>query len=249
MSSNSVHDFLEAMTKAKDAVDAVPGLRRRIDELEAALAQEKRSHDMLAEEHESTEEARRQTEAKLKAVTEERDQYGFRNLELVESLTKVRALVGATVAEAGSVAEPPQGQSATAPLAPDHTSTTSGTTEPTAVSNPVGQSASDPTTTTIQTGSSASGLGSDSGSVSSSSTTTEGQSEAHPTATSSADHASTQSGAPNTTTATATGEQPVNDNRYAGWHYWSKPAGMTWGEFIDRGGNAPSFTYDRAATL
>lgn len=248
MSSHNVHDVLDAITKAKEAYEVRPALHRRIDELEQALANERRKHDMLREEHEATEEARRQTEAKLRSVEAERDQYGFRNLELEEKLDKARSLLGIEAPAAGSMdAKPAEPVTPASPTSPTSgvSSASTGSAEQSLTLTDSGQSAAGPTSTTT---------GTPEPTVDTNPEPTAdiiglGQSEPHPTAPTEPVFVSTSAGAETTATVTPSGSHYEHDSRYTGWAYWSKPRDMTWGEFIDRGGKEPSYPYNRNGTI
>lgn len=247
MSSHNVHDVLDAITKAKEAYEVRPALHRRIDELEQALANERRKHDMLREEHEATEEARRQTEAKLRSVEAERDQYGFRNLELEEKLDKARSLLGIEAPATGSVdaksaesvttTEPVTHPTVGASSADTGSASQSSTSIESAQSSPVHQpTLPEPTADIVGVG----------------------QSADHPTNGTeiggAATEAQTTASVPvqntaSVSTVTASGLAYDHDGRYTGWTHWSKPRDMTWGEFIDRGGKEPTYPYNRNETI
>ncbi len=165
MTHVNVREVLESLTLAKEAYDAVPDLRRQIDDLQAAVASKDRLLSQTNANLQETIQSKANVEAKLKQTEEERDAYGFRAIDAEEKLEKVLGVVkpatpfvlpqqvsqsapvptqsgGATGGENGSTEPVTTAQDhasgtteARDPVGP--TSTTTGTTEPIADTEPV----------------------------------------------------------------------------------------------------------------
>lgn len=236
-----VAKVLDSLHEAKTAYEAVPGLRQRINELEAQVTRMTRDGDDLATKLSEVERAKAETEAKLQATREERDQYYFRSEELAEAVAKAASLFGSVAPKAEPVAEPtmtvgeyarnltmPQGQSASDPTA-DHTSTTTGPAQ--GQSDSEGQSASPPISQATLSQS-----GNDGSSSEHSASNQDG-----PTPESGIASASPAS--PEGNVHTIPQSQPANSTirRYEGEPSWAKPPHMSWQEWKDQGGHVPSW--------
>lgn len=99
MSATNLNDILSELAKGADALEAVPTLEARIRELEATL-----SHTISDLEHKA--DALNQANAKISeqsltigSLEVERDRYGFRAMELEDTMGKLAALVSPAVSE------------------------------------------------------------------------------------------------------------------------------------------------------
>ncbi len=115
---------LESLGEAKSAYEAVPGLRQRIDELEAALADRDRTIRNTSHDLEETMTAKAQVEAKLQATEVERDQYFFRAEEAADKLSKMASVLGVAaspepVTQAPPKTEVPEPAAAPSPAIPE----------------------------------------------------------------------------------------------------------------------------------
>ncbi len=99
MSTYGIEGVIEALTSAKEAQDALPGLRSRIHELEHSNA----SLEVHASALENTIEALRSqlaaANAKTSEVTRERDEAQFRELEASDKFTNAQAVLRKIVGE------------------------------------------------------------------------------------------------------------------------------------------------------
>ena len=105
MSHLNVSEVLASLQLAKDAYDAVPSLRRQIDDLEAALASKDRLLSETTDKLNATAQDKANTEAKLQSVEVERDQYFFRAEEAQEKLDKMAQLIGVKPSQAVNTPE------------------------------------------------------------------------------------------------------------------------------------------------
>ena len=87
-------NFFEQVAQAADAVKALPGLRQRIDELEAALAQKQRDLDTAQSDITDLRRDNDQIANTLRSTEEERDNYFLKAEEAIEKLEKVHSFLG-----------------------------------------------------------------------------------------------------------------------------------------------------------
>ncbi len=271
MTHVNVREVLESLTLAKEAYDAVPDLRRQIDDLQAAVASKDR---LLAQTNSSLQEtiqSKANVEAKLKQTEEERDAYGFRAIDAEEKLEKVFGVVKPAVAPIQpQVSEVGQSEVPLTPTAigssygSQNAATASPSSDGAHVSTKTGQSASAPTAQTAQAT-----TGAVSADTAKSSSTEPGQSAPLPTPA----PASTTTG---TTEPIAVTEPVVNptqdwgksaeaqaqsvtlpksyqsdsgdesthaviDKPYLGHPSWEKPHDMSWNEWEAKGGTVPGW--------
>ena len=214
----SINQTFDAMRAAMEAYDRLPEAEREIEKLKRELEHREHEINVKIEAYTSLSDRNHDLSTKLRSVEAERDQYGFRNLELDERLAKIAAILPAL---AGAVEREPEvkqpvGESHGTDAAPSHPENVEPVNtgsyplvhvepaEPTSLSprldepeqeEPINKPDSFPVVHFVE----------------------------------------------------VDRVNPVPTTRpYAGQGHFAKPIHLTWGEWIDGGGNAP-WTYDRLA--
>ncbi len=221
--SINVSEVLASLSQAKEAYEALPDLRRKIDDLEAALAQKDRELNKLQDDLTGLAHDNNDIATKLRKTEEDRDAYGFRAIDAEERLEKVFGVVrqvAPTPSPKVADTNPEQGHSATDPTQGHTLNTGSDEGQSEVPSSP------EPLTTTGTTEHTVA-------------TKPQSYEDAHP-----------KPFEPLVNPPQAWGhnqgdhgdeDNVVVDKPYLGHPSWEKPHDMTWAEWESKGGTVPGW--------